>query len=157
QQSAINPQSAIRNPQLDDFLLRNRALARTLARARVGARALAAHRQTAPVPHPAEAADLHQPLDVHRDLLAEVSLDAALLLDHPADLPHIVLGQILDADVGADSGVLQDAVRPDASDAVDVGETDFHPFRAWKINSCDARHISESSQSSAAKRRSVGR
>jgi len=33
----------------------------------------------------AVAADFHQPLDVHRDLLAEVSFDAALFLDHAAD------------------------------------------------------------------------
>ena len=46
-------------------------------------RALAAHRQVAAVPQAAVAADLHQPLDVHRDLLAEVAFDAALLLDAP--------------------------------------------------------------------------
>src|SRR5436309_815575 len=77
---------------LDDLLLRDGALARTLARARVGARTLAAHRQAAAVPHPAETADLHQPLDVHRDLLAEIALDAALFLDDAADLAHIVFG-----------------------------------------------------------------
>src|SRR5262249_49715209 len=66
---------------LDNLLLRNRALARTLARARVGARALAADRQAAAMPRAAIAADFHQPLDVHRDLFAEVALDPALLFD----------------------------------------------------------------------------
>src|SRR6478752_3043020 len=78
---------------LHGFLLGDRALARALAGARVGAGPLAAHRQPAAVPHPAVAADLHQPLDVHRDFLAEVALDAPLLLDDPADLADVVLRQ----------------------------------------------------------------
>jgi hypothetical protein len=53
------------------------------------------------VPQAAVAADFHQPLDVHRDLLAEVALDAALLLEHAADLADVVFGQILHADVRA--------------------------------------------------------
>src|SRR5690349_8262085 len=70
--------------QLDRLLLGDRALARTFARPRVRARALAVHRQPAPVPHPPVAADFHQPLDVHRDFLPQVALDASLLLDDAA-------------------------------------------------------------------------
>src|SRR6266540_4719925 len=57
---------------LHSLLLRDGALARALARARVGLGALSAHGQVAAVPHAAPAADLHQPLDVHRDFLAQV-------------------------------------------------------------------------------------
>src|SRR5690348_15081927 len=71
---------------LNRLLLRDGALARSLARARVRLRALPADGQGAPMAHPAVAADLHQPLDVHRDFLAEITLDPALLLDDPADL-----------------------------------------------------------------------
>src|SRR5512132_418680 len=86
---------------LHRLLLRHRATPRALARPRVGPGALAAHRQVAAVPQPAEAADLHQPLDVHRDVLAQVALDPALLLDHTADLPHVVFREVLDANVRA--------------------------------------------------------
>src|SRR5262245_39998059 len=85
------------------LLLRDRALARTFAGARIGAGPLSAHRERAAMTHAAVAADFHQPLDVHRDFLAQVALDAALLFDHAADLPDIVFGQILDPDVGADA------------------------------------------------------
>ena len=61
------------------------------------------------MPEAAEAADFHQPLDVHGNLLAEIAFHAALFLDHPADLPDVVLGQVLDADVGADPSILKDA------------------------------------------------
>src|SRR5688572_4982229 len=59
------------------LLLGDRALARTLARPRVRARALAAGRQIPAMPRSAVAADFHQPLDAHRDLLAEIAFHAA--------------------------------------------------------------------------------
>src|SRR6185369_536297 len=102
-------------------LLGNGAAARALARPRIGARPLTTNRQAATMAQAAVAADFHQPLDVQRDLLAEITLDAALLLDHPADLAHVVFRQILHPDVGADAGVGEDVVRPLAPDAVDVG------------------------------------
>src|SRR4029077_20531472 len=87
--------------KLDRLLLRDGALAGALARARVRLGALPADGQVAAVPQAAPAPDLHQPLDVHRDFLAQVPFDAALLLDDPADLPDVVLRQVLDADVAA--------------------------------------------------------
>src|SRR6266446_9575381 len=116
---------AVARARLDRLLLGDGALARAFARPRVGPRPLAAHRQRAPVPHPAVAADFHQPLDVHGDLLAEIAFDAALLLDDAADLPNVVLGEILDTDVGTHPGLFQDGVRAHAPDAIDVGETDL--------------------------------
>jgi hypothetical protein len=47
------------------------------------------------------AADFHQPLDVQRDLLAQIALDATHFLDDPADLAHVVFGQVLHPDVRA--------------------------------------------------------
>src|SRR5580704_2742099 len=84
------------------LLVGNRALARALTRAGVGPRALAAHGQTPAVPYPPVAADFHQALDVHGDVLAEITLHATLLLYDAADLPDVVFGQILHAEVGAD-------------------------------------------------------
>src|SRR5215212_4433262 len=56
-----------------------------LARARVGVGALAAHRQAAAVPQAAVAGHVHQALDVHGDLAAEVALDPVLAVDQLAD------------------------------------------------------------------------
>src|SRR3954467_7929595 len=127
--------------KLDGLLFSHRTLARALACAGVRLRPLAAHRQIPPMPQPAIAADFHQPLDVHRDLLAEITLDAPLLLDHPADLPDVVFGEILDSDVGADRRGAQDVVRALPADAVNVGEPDLDALRSRKIdasNTCDA-------------------
>src|SRR5690242_12543885 len=92
------------------LLLRPAALARPLPRARIRARPLPPRRQVAPVPQTAVAADLHQPLDVHRDLLAEVTLDATHFLDHAADLADVVFRQILHPDIGTDAGRAEDVV-----------------------------------------------
>src|SRR5436309_3213603 len=126
---------------LDGFLLRDSALAWAFARPRVGSRPLTVHRQRPAVAHTAVGADFHQPLDVHGDLLAEIALDAPLLLDHPADRPDVVFRQILHADVGADPGLLQDAVRPDAADAENVGEPDLDALGAREIDACDTSHL----------------
>src|SRR5207245_3136397 len=75
------------------LLPRHRALG-TAPAAGVGAGALAAHGQAAAVPLAAVGADLGQPLDVGRDLAAEVALDHDFLaggeavddLAKPADL-----------------------------------------------------------------------
>ncbi len=93
------------------------------------------------MPHPAPAADFHQALDVHRDLLAEIAFDAALFLDHPADLADVVFRQILDADVTADTGLGQDVVRTLPADAVDVGQPDLDPLGAREVDACDTCHV----------------
>src|SRR6187431_94617 len=76
------------------LLAGDRRAARPLARAGVGMRALTADRQTAAVTGAAVRTDLHQPLDVLGDLLAQVTLHAALVLNHLADATGLVLGEL---------------------------------------------------------------
>ena len=90
----------------------------------------------------AVAADLHQALDVERDLLAKIALHASLLLDDAADLAHVVFRQILHANVRADARLAEDVVRALPPDPVDVGEADFNPLRPWKVDACNTCHIS---------------
>ena len=50
---------------------------------------------------------VHQPLDVHRNLLAQISFHPAGGVDHLADPAHFLFGQILDSDVSADTRLAQ--------------------------------------------------
>src|SRR5437016_1876190 len=68
-----------------DFLAGDR-FGGTLAGARVRVRALAANRQTLAVTHAAIAAQIHQPLDVHRHFAAQVAFDDIFAVDDLADL-----------------------------------------------------------------------
>src|SRR5690606_34217956 len=77
---------------LGHVLLPDRA-ARAFPRPRIGTGALAAQRQAATVADAAIAAEIHEALDAHRCLTAQVALD-----DHPRDLAtqllHLRLGQV---------------------------------------------------------------
>src|SRR6478672_8789100 len=53
---------------------------------------------------------------------------------------EIAFGQILDAEVRRDPGILQNRVRAHAPDPVNVGQPDFHALGAGKINACYTRH-----------------
>ena len=73
------------------FLLAgDRALAGSLASTRIGVRTLAADGETTTVAHATVAVDLHEPLDVEADVLAQVALDLALVGDDLADLADVV-------------------------------------------------------------------
>src|SRR5207253_722712 len=56
-----------------------------LAGARIGVRALAADRQALAMAKPAIAGEVHQPLDVHRRLAAEVAFDLMVGVDRLAE------------------------------------------------------------------------
>src|SRR5436853_2047322 len=64
------------------LLVGHSAAPRSFASAGVGMTALAANRQTAPVPKAAIRAHLDVTLDVHRDFLAKVAFDCALVFQN---------------------------------------------------------------------------
>src|SRR5262249_19688817 len=116
-------------------------LAWSLASARVGVRALSAHREPAAVAHAAIAVDFHQPLDVEADVLAEIALHLPLIGDDLADLPHVILGEILDARVAVDARLAQDVVGPRAADAENVSESNFDSLVQGQIYASDTCHF----------------
>src|SRR5664279_533354 len=99
----LNPCSRMNDlPLLASFTfwrrLRRRCLARlarSLAGARVGARALTTHGQTLAMPQAAIAAEVHQPLDAHRHLAAQIAFDG-VTANQLAQLVHLRVGQVLD-------------------------------------------------------------
>src|SRR6266704_3521399 len=122
------------------LLLAGDGLARTLASARVGVRPLAPHREVAAVPHPPVAADVDQPLDVHLDVLAQVSFDLALFLDDVADPAHLVLRQVLDLDALAHPRLAEDAIAARPADPEAVGQRDLDPLVLRQVHTVDACH-----------------
>src|SRR5690606_21294247 len=76
------------------LLPRNRP-PRTLVRPRVRVRPLPPHRQPTAMPQTPVAADVHQPLDVHRDLGTKRALHLVLVLDDPTQPVHLVIRQLV--------------------------------------------------------------
>src|SRR5271170_1982929 len=105
---------------------------------------LAVDRQALAVPETPVAAEIHQPLDVHRDLAPQIALDVVVAIDQLADAQDLVVGQLVnppgirDADLGADLTSLGPA------DAEDVGEADLHALLRRDIHACDACHAPNS-------------
>src|SRR5262245_2517125 len=102
--------------------------------------ALAAARQPAAMTVATVRPDLDEPLDVHRDVLAQVALDLALVRDDLPDTPQLVLGEVLDAAVHVHLRLAQDVVRAGAADPVDVRQTDLDPLVLRKIYTGDSCH-----------------
>ena len=111
-----------------------------LAGARIGVGALAAHRQALAMALAAETAQIHQPLDVHRDLAPEVALDHIVAVDGLADADHLILGQLVDALVRRHVRLLADLAGLGATDAVDVGQGDLDMLLRRDVDACDSRH-----------------
>ena len=88
----------------------------------------------------AETLDFHQTLDVQRDLLAEIALDAAFLLDHLADLVQLILIQGRELDEGVDAGLGQNGQRAGIADAVDVREGDTSLLVSGQIDASNTGH-----------------
>src|SRR3984957_628429 len=100
------------------------ALTRSLAGARVGVGALAASRQIAPVAQSTVGLNVNQPLDVHRDVFAQITFDLAFVLYHLADTVYLVFTQILDFLERVHICRPQDAYRTRVADTEYVGQRD---------------------------------
>src|SRR3954471_7904418 len=95
----------------DLLLVRNSALTRTFAGARIGVRALSTDRQAATVTKSTVRSDFDQPLDMHRDVFAEIAFDSAFALDDLADAIDFIFTEVLNLLGGLDGSGLQDLVR----------------------------------------------
>src|SRR6185295_9792897 len=111
-----------------------------LAGARVGVRALAADGEPLAVPQPAVAGEVHQPLDVHRRLAAEVALDLVALVDRLADLADLLVGEVLDALFRRDPELGGDVLGRGAADSVDIGQRDFHALVGGDVHPGNTSH-----------------
>src|SRR5579863_2966410 len=76
------------------FLLAGDRLGRSFAGPGVGVGPLPANRQATAVTQPAIAAEIHQPLDVHRHFAPQIALDDVVAVDHFAQLQNLLIGQL---------------------------------------------------------------
>src|SRR5262245_9373319 len=120
--------------------LLHRHPARPLAGAGVGVGALAAHGQTAAMPRPAVAPEVHQALDAELHVAAKIALDPEVRLDRVADLADVVLVEIVGALVARDARVGEHDLSRVATDAVDVRQRNFDPLVAGEVDACDSSH-----------------
>jgi hypothetical protein len=90
--------------------------------------ALTANRKAATVTDPSVTTDLDQAFNVHGDLFAQVSFDAAFILEDALYPKDLVLGKVFDLDALFDLGLLQNLSGSGSPDAVDVRQADLGPL-----------------------------
>ena len=93
------------------------------------------------MPETAIRSDFHQPLDVERNLFAQISFDSMLFFDDLSDFVCIVVIQLTDLGVDVHAGGFQNVVRQRTSDPVDIRKSNFDSFVRRKIYASNARYL----------------
>src|SRR3954454_22606016 len=125
---------------LAGLLLAGDSAARPLAGTGVGVGALTVHREAATVPDALVGTDLDLAADVLGDLTAEVTFDAVVGVDPVAQAADLLVGEVTDAGVGVDPGLLQRLTGSRTADAEDVGQRDLAPLLAGEVDAGKACH-----------------
>src|SRR5262249_8642559 len=86
------------------------------------------------------AAEIHQPLDVHRDFTAQIAFHDVIAVDDFANLDDFVFRQIADAPVERDAYLLADHLRIGRTYSVDIAQRDIHMLVGRNIDAGNARH-----------------
>src|SRR5262249_45290587 len=122
------------------FLLAGDGLGWAFAGARVGVGALSTNRQAAPVTQSAVAAEIHQPLDVHRNLAPQVAFAHVVAVAHLAGLQHFLIRELRHPARLIDVHLLHDLLSLRRADAMDVLQGDLHPLIRRYVNPSDTGH-----------------
>src|ERR1019366_153134 len=131
------------------LLLAGDRLGLALAGAGVGVGALPAHWKLLAVAQTAIGAQVHQALDVDRDLAAQIAFDHVVAVDRLADLQHFRVGELRDATLGRDVNLVANLLGLLRTDAVDVLQRDDHAFVGGNV---DASYTSQALNSMSAAR-----
>src|SRR6478735_4183053 len=125
---------------LPGLLLTGDGALRALTGARIGLGPLAAHRQATAVAQALVAADLDLAADVGLHLAAQIALHLEGGFDVVAQVGHLIVGQVLRAQVPVDAGGFQNLLGAGTADAVDVGQRDLHALIAREVYAHKSGH-----------------
>ena len=103
-------------------------------------RALAADREALPVTQPAIAGEVHQPLDVHRGLAAQIALHRVIGVDRFADVQDFLIAQVLNTAFRRDLQLLGDFLGLGPPNAVDVGKRDLNALVGGDVDPGNTCH-----------------
>src|ERR1700679_1373359 len=140
------------------LLLAGDGLRLALAGTGVGVGALAAHRQLLAMAQAPIGAQIHQPLDVDRDLATKVAFDHIVAVDCLANLQNFRIRQLRHTPLRWDMHLLDNLFGLLRPDAVDILKRDDHALVGGNIDACNTSHssISISAALDHAKSRAAG-
>ena len=118
------------------------AATRSLPSTRISPRPLPPDRKPLSMAQATVAPEVHQSLDVHRNLTPQITLDLVARVDDPSDLDQVVVGEIVRLPVERNLRGKKDISRPRTPDPKNIGHCDLHAFVAGEIYSSDSRQDS---------------
>jgi len=128
-------------PLFRNFLLARNRTRRTLSGTRVRMCALAIDRQSFTMPDAAVAPEVHQPLDVHRNIPTKITFDKITAINYLANSDNFIIGKLVDPTLFRNAAFAADFGRLDPADTVDVRQSDGNPLPRWNVYACNTRHI----------------
>jgi hypothetical protein len=102
--------------------------------------ALTTNRETATVAETTVRAQVSETLDVHADLLPQLTLDRIAGLDNFADTSDFVVGELEDPSHRVEARLRHDLLGGGLSDPVDVGERNPDRLLPREVNAFDSSH-----------------
>src|SRR5215469_878893 len=124
------------------LLLRDRSFARSFAGTRIGMRALSANRQVSAMAESAVGADFDEPLDVHRNFLAQIAFHQSLGLNDRTDAVDLFFAEVGNLLHRIDLRLIENASRARVADPIDIGQRNVDVLLAGKIHACNTCHCS---------------
>ena len=115
------------------LLLAGHSFASTTAGAGVGTGALTSNRETHAMATSTQTADVLESLEGHTLLPTEITFQCEGF-SSSAQLLDISITEILDPNIGTDTGLGQNLLRPSQTDPVDVGQGNLDPLVAGNVN-----------------------
>src|SRR5258708_31832340 len=94
-------------------------------------------------------ADFDEPLDAHRNFLAQIAFHQSFAFDDLANAVDFVFAKVLDLLHRINVRLIEYASCPRLPDPVDVRQRDKRPFVARKIDACNSCHIFASAAKAA--------
>src|ERR1700744_3092086 len=125
---------------LRHFLLAGDRFGRAFAGAGVGVSTLTADRQALTVTQAAIATQVHQTLDVHRHIAAQIALNQIVAVDDFADLDGFGFRQIANATGRIDAQLRDDLLGSVQPDSMNVGESNLDSLLGRDVNAGDTCH-----------------
>jgi hypothetical protein len=91
------------------------------------------------MPEPPVTPEVHQPLDTHRDVSAEITLHLMVPIDNLTNPHDLGVGQLVDPLFPGNTPLRADLLRRASTDAVNVRERDLDSFLSRNVYASNAR------------------
>jgi len=84
---------------------------------------------------PSIRANIHQALDIHRNLTPQTSLDVVIVFDHMPEFGHILVRESMHPRIRIDAGFLKYLRSGSMANPKNITQANFNPFAFRQINS----------------------